>query len=108
MTLQGAARIVYLMGNPIVLWLVLAAVIAFIVLKLTVWHQLPRKSKKTAMPKTEDIMLHIGSWSFAYAPLKRPLTVGMYCFICYWLNLLPVRQLPRMSLHDVHVHCMHG
>jgi dolichyl-phosphate-mannose--protein O-mannosyl transferase len=80
------SRIVYLMGNPIVLWAVLSGVVGFALIRVV------------ALAQRGSAMINFAGISVQASAISRFLSLGTYCFVCYWLNLLPVRALCGVAL----------
>lgn len=89
---------VYLMGNPLVVWLVLLAVLYFAVARLISFTQVKKAQTEGV---TENLTISVGPVKIPYGSVQHSLTVGTYCFICYWLNVLPVSVHPQTHTRGV-------
>lgn len=77
---------VYLMGNPIVLWLCLGGVVVFAV-TAGLYFRFRHSRSRLAMLFKDPIPNGIGN----------ALNVCAYCVTCYWLNLLPYVAVARSA-----------
>lgn len=84
----------YLMGNPIVLWAVLLGVIGFALIRVV------------ALAQRGSAVINFAGVAVQASAISRFLSLGTYCFVCYWLNLLPVwRCVCDCALPPMHMSC---